>query len=250
MSGHLKIERHGLVTKIIFNRREKKNALTAEMYRAMVAAVQEADRDNSINAVVFCGSAGTFTAGDDIHDFLAEVHAGRDFAGHEFLKTLALCDTPLVAAVEGLAIGVGTTMLFHCDLVYVAPGASFRMPFVDFGLVPTAGCSLIVPRRIGTAKAAELLLLGSKFGPKEAIDLGIANAIIPVDSLFSHAMKQATDMAGKPFDALRATRRLLRGDRAEIVARMEIEMQAFKQAMNSEESRAAFKAFLKRNPHR
>jgi enoyl-CoA hydratase/carnithine racemase len=247
MANDLLIERHGHVNKIVFNRPAKKNALTRAMFRSLVEAIEEADRSRSVNAILLCGSSGTFSAGTDIPDFLTEVHAGPDLAVFDFIKTLALCDTPIVAAVEGLAVGLGTTMLLHCDLVYVAPGATFLMPFIDMGVVPDAGSTFLLPQRVGMAKATELLLLGNrKFGSEEAVRFGIANAVVPVDSLFSHSIKQAEHLATRPLDALRAARRLMRGDRDKIVAQMEAEMEAFKTAVDTDEARAAFKSFLKR----
>lgn len=247
MTRDLLVERHGHVLKIIFNRPEKRNALTRAMFRGLIDAIAEADRDRSVNAILFSGASGTFSAGTDIPEFLAEVRAGPDLAVFDFIKTLALCDTPIVAAVEGLAVGLGTTMLLHCDLVYVAPGATFLMPFIDMGVVPDAGSTLLVPRRVGMARASELLLLGNKrFGPEDAVRFGIANAVVPTDSLFSHALKQAEQLATRPLDALRAARRLMRGDRDEIVAHMEKEVASFRAAMETEEARAAFAAFLKR----
>ncbi len=148
MSKDLLIEHHGHVAKIIFNRPTKRNALTRDMYRGMIDAIEEADRDDNVNAVLLCGSSGTFTVGTDILDFLTERREGPDLAVYDFVKTLALCDIPIVAAVEGVAAGIGTTMLLHCDLVYAAPGVTFRMPFVDLGLVPDAGSTLLVPQRV------------------------------------------------------------------------------------------------------
>jgi enoyl-CoA hydratase/carnithine racemase len=242
MSGDLKIERHGHVTKIEFNRPDRKNMLSGAMYRAMIAAVEEADRDNSVRAIMICGSGGTFTVGDDISDFLDELQRGQRPSVYDFLKTIAVCDTPLVAAVEGLAFGTGMTMLFHFDLVYAAPGATFGMPFVDFRLVPNGAATLLASRRMGAVRAAEYLLLGETFGSKEAVRLGLANAVVPVDSLFSFTMQRATQIGNKPQQALRMTRRLLRGDREEIAARMEVEMQHFLQVANSPEARLALRS--------
>ncbi len=246
MTRELAIECHGHVSKISFNRPTKKNALTRTMFRGMIEAIREADDDRSVNAILLCGSSGTFTAGSDIHDFLNEVSEGPNIAAFDFIRTMVLCDTPIVAAVEGVAAGVGTTMLFHCDLVYVAPGVTFVMPFVDLGLVPDACSTFLLPRRVGMVKAVELLLLGEKFGSEEAVRFGIANEVVPSDSLFFHALKQAERLATRPLDALRAARRLMRGDRDEILGRFDAEVAAFKAAMETEEARAAFKAFLKR----
>jgi enoyl-CoA hydratase/carnithine racemase len=246
MTSDLVVERHGPVSKISINRPAKRNALTRAMYHGLIEAIEQAERDPHVNAIVLGGSSGNFTVGTDIQDLFADASDEPNLAIYNFIKTLVLCETPIVAAVEGVAAGVGTTLLFHCDLVYAAPGTTFRMPFVEFGLVPDAASTLLVPRRIGMLKATQLLLLGNRFGPEDAVELGIANEVVPTDSLFSHALRQAELLAAKPVPALRAARRLIRSDRDEILARLDAEMAAFRTLMQSEEGRTAFKAFLKR----
>jgi enoyl-CoA hydratase/carnithine racemase len=194
--------------------------------------------------VVFAGSGGVFTAGNDIADFLEASAEPGEFPAFTFIKTLAACETPLVAAIEGIAIGIGATMMLHCDLVYVAPGTVFRLPFVDLGLVPEAASSLLLPRRAGMAKAAEFLLLGEAFGAEEAVRLGLANAIVPACELRGFAIEKASRLATKPRAAIAATRRLMRGDGEEILARIEEEARLFSTALRSEEACAAFAAFL------
>jgi enoyl-CoA hydratase/carnithine racemase len=159
---------------------------------------------------------------------------------------LARCEMPLVAAIEGVAIGIGATMMLHCDLVYVAPGTVFRLPFVDLGLVPEAASSLLLPRRIGMAKAAEFLLLGESFGAEDAVRLGLANSIVPAPELREFALEKAGRLAAKPRAALAATRRLMRGDSHEILARIEEEARLFSVALRSSEAQTAFAAFLAR----
>jgi len=161
---NVRIEREGAVLCVTFDRPEKKNALTGAMYLAATQALHDADRDPSIGAIVFAGSGGMFTAGNDIADFLEAREEAEEFPAFTFIKTLAACETPLVAAIGGIAIGIGATLMLHSDLVYVAPGTVFRLPFVDLGLVPEAASSLLLPRRIGSVKAAEFLLLGDAFG--------------------------------------------------------------------------------------
>ena len=159
------------------------------------------------------GKGGVFTAGNDIADFLAVAARGTgDFPAWRFVSKLAEFEKPLIAAIDGLAIGVGTTLCFHCDLVYAAPAARFQMPFVNLGLVPEAGSSLLAPQRFGRAKAAEFLLLAEPFGADEALRLGLVNAVLPQAELMAHAMGRAAALAAKPRAALLATRRLLRGD--------------------------------------
>jgi 1,4-dihydroxy-2-naphthoyl-CoA synthase len=158
-----RIEREGAVLCVTFDRPEKKNALTGAMYLAATQALHDADRDPSIGAIVFTGSGDMFTAGDDIADFLEAREEAEEFPAFTFIKTLAACETPLVAAIGGIAIGIGATLMLH-SVVYVAPGTVFRLPFVDLGLVPEAASSLLLPRRIGSVKAAEFLLFGDAFG--------------------------------------------------------------------------------------
>lgn len=241
---NVRIEQTGAVLCVTFDRPEKKNALTGAMYMAATQALRQADRDPSIGAVVFAGAGGIFTAGNDIADFLDKAAAPEAFPAFTFIKTLAACETPLIAAIDGLAIGIGATMILHCDLVYAAPDTVFRMPFVDLGLVPEAASSLLLPRRIGMAKAAEFLLLGETFGADDALRLGLANAIVPAQELHGVAFERAGRLAAKPRAAIAATRRLMRGGSEDIQARIAEEARLFAIAMQSDEARAAFAAFL------
>ena len=243
MTEHVSVARDGDVLVVRLERPEKKNAMTEAMYDACVAAFGQADRDG-LGAVLVAGSGGAFTAGNDLADFLAASERPGELSAFHFITALARLETPLVAAVEGVAVGVGTTMLLHCDLVYAAPSATFRLPFVDLGLVPEAASSLLLPRRVGLAKASELLLLAEPFGADEALRLGLVNAVVPADALYAHALERARKLAAKPRDAIAATRRLIRGDRDEILAAMDREAAAFHKALASPAAKAAFTAFL------
>jgi enoyl-CoA hydratase/carnithine racemase len=243
-AANVTIARAGAVLCVTFDRPEKKNALCRAMYLAAAGALREASANSSIGAIVFSGSGGAFTAGNDISDFLDLDRVPGEFPAFTFIKALAACETPLVAAVDGIAIGIGATMLLHCDLVYAAPETVFRFPFADLGLVPEAASSLLLPRRIGMAKAAELLLLGEALGAPDAVRLGLVNAIVPAADLLSFAISKAAQLAAKPRAAIAATRRLMRGDGAEILARIDEEARLFSMALRSEEARAAFSAFL------
>lgn len=159
---------------------------------------------------------------------------------------MALLEKPIVAAVDGVAVGVGTTILFHCDLAFATPGAKFRMPFVDLGLVPEAASSLLAPLRIGMAKASELILLAEPFDGAEAARLGIVNRVVPASDLGAVAFEAAKKLAGKPPGALRAARALLRGSREDIRAQMKRESEAFAKALKSDDAKRAFEAFLKK----
>ena len=241
----IEIAREGAVLSAAFARPEKKNAITGAMYEALIEAFEAAERDASVGAFVLSGKGGVFTAGHDIGDFLGFAERGPgDFPAWRFVSKVASFEKPLVAAVDGLAIGVGTTLLFHCDLVYATREARFQMPFVDLGLVPEAGASLLAPQRFGRAKAAEFLLLGEPFGAEEALRLGLVNAVLPQAELLGHALAKAAALAAKPRAALLATRRLLRGDPEALKVCMAEESHAFAAALKSPEARAAFQAFL------
>lgn len=214
------------------------------MYLTAASALREAGRGSGTAAIVLSGSGGAFTSGNDIADFLDPYADAGEFPAFTFIKALAACETPLVAAIEGLAIGIGATMMLHCDLVYVAPDTIFRLPFVDLGLVPEAASSLLLPQRIGMAKAIEFMLLGESFSAEESVRLGLANAIVPEPKLYDFAMEKAAKLAEKPRAALAATRRLMRAGAAEIQARIEEEARLFSEALRSAEARAAFSAFL------
>ena len=245
MTDDIEVRREGAVLSAAFARPGKKNAITGAMYEKLIEAFVEAERDSEIGALVLSGKGGVFTAGNDLNDFLAvAMHETGEFPAWRFVQKLAEFEKPLVAAVDGLAIGVGTTLCFHCDLVYATPEARFQTPFVNLGLVPEAGSSLLAPQRFGRAKAAELLLLAEPFGAEEALRLGLVNALLPHDRLLPHALEKAAALAAKPRAALLATRRLMRGDGEAVKARMAEETHAFSAALKSPEAHAAFQAFL------
>jgi enoyl-CoA hydratase/carnithine racemase len=246
MTDHVEISRDGQVLCATLARTEKKNALTGAMYLALTEALAQAGRDETVGAVLLRGKDGIFTAGNDIADFLAAVGGTEAFPASLFTKALAAFEKPLVAAVEGPAIGIGTTLCFHCDLVYAAPGARFQMPFVNLGLVPEAGSSLLAPQRFGYARAAEFILLGEVFDSAIAHDLGLINAILEPAELYAHALAKAQALAAKPRDALLATRRLLRGDPTILKARMDEETRLFGEALRSPQARTAFMAFMQK----
>ncbi len=242
--SNITITRHGTVLQLEFARPEKKNALIGAMYDTLRHALHEADASTDINVIVISGAGGTFTAGNDIGDFLG--HRG-DMAANpasRFIKALAAGQTPIIAAVQGQAIGIGTTLLLHCDMVFAAPDATFKMPFTDLGLVPEAGASLIVPARFGIAKATEWLMLGNTFGAEEAFESGLVNAIVPHEDLITHALGMAQRLAAKPRSALRATRALMRPNQAALQSHIDLELQTFAAALASPEAKAAFMAFM------
>jgi enoyl-CoA hydratase/carnithine racemase len=245
MTEDIEVSREGAVLSAAFARPQKKNAITGAMYEKLIEAFEEAERDPEVGALVLSGKGGVFTAGNDLNDFLAvAMHETGEFPAWRFVQKLAEFEKPLVAAVDGLAIGVGTTLCFHCDLVYATPQARFQTPFVNLGLVPEAGSSLLAPQRFGRAKAAELLMLAEPFAAQDALRLGLVNALLPQDRLLPHAMEKAAALAAKPRAALLATRRLMRGDGEAVKARMAEETHAFSAALKSPEAHAAFQAFL------
>jgi enoyl-CoA hydratase/carnithine racemase len=245
MTQDIELSRDRAVMSAAFARPQKKNAITGAMYEALIEAFEAAERDESVGAFVLSGKGGVFTAGNDLGDFLAVASRdGGDFPAWRFTTKLAEFGKPLVAAVDGLAVGIGTTLLFHCDLVYATPESRFQMPFVNLGLVPEAGSSLLAPQRFGRAKAAEFLLLAEPFDAKEARALGLVNAVVPQAELIAHAMAKAAALAAKPRAAVLATRRLMRSDAEAVKARMAEEMHAFAAALKSDEARTAFQTFL------
>jgi enoyl-CoA hydratase/carnithine racemase len=249
MTNDIRVSVEGPVQVLRMARASKKNALTEAMYGALAGALEAGDADGAIAAHVIAGSGGVFTAGNDIGDFLATA-TGTGAMGEEvlrFIRRLPQVAKPIVAAVDGPAVGVGTTMLFHCDLVYATPEARFSTPFVDLGLVPEAASSLTMPARLGYARAFEMLALGANVDAERMRAAGLINAIVPARDLDRVAMEAATALAAKPRGALAVTRRLLRGDPADILARMDLEAAAFRERLASPEARAAFQAFLSRS---
>ena len=241
----IEVERVGRVQTVRFNRVEKKNAITRAMYKTMANALFEADANDDIGASVLLGQPEVFTSGNDLVDFLA-VATGDEHGGEvgEYLKAIATGQKPLLAAVDGLAVGVGCTTLLHCDLVYASPRAWMQTPFVDLGLVPEAASSLLGPRLMGHQRAFELLVLGERFDAERAERAGLVNELIRPGHLEQHTMEVADRIANKPPEALAISRRLLCGDRTDVVARIKEEGEFFAQRLKSDEAKNAFMAFM------
>ncbi|MBG6119600.1 MULTISPECIES: enoyl-CoA hydratase-related protein [unclassified Sphingobium] len=244
MSEHIAVIEQAGVLEIHIDRPDKKNALTAAMYRAMTAALADASARADIGAVLFAGRGDAFCAGNDLKDFLAGPEGGA--AAFAFIRAIAAFDKPLVAAVQGLAVGVGTTMLFHCDLIYAAPDARFVMPFVNLGIVPEAGSSLLAPALMGHAKAAAMLMLGEPMDAEGADRFGLVTAIVPADQLLDHTRAKAAALMAKPPQALAVTRRLMKGDPATLTARIDEEARLFRESLTSPEAQEAFTAFFEK----
>jgi enoyl-CoA hydratase/carnithine racemase len=241
------------VTTIEMARPERKNALTSEMYQAMADALHSAGQDATVRAVLITGQPGIFTSGNDLEDFMARAPSGDDLKDSpvmRFMLALKDCKKPVVAAVTGAAIGIGTTMLLHCDLVYVSDEARLAMPFTSLGLVPEYASSLILPRLMGHVKAAEKLLLGDPFTGADAVEFGIANAVLPAGEVVNHARRMAERFNALPPGAVRDSKRLMRrADAAAVQEAIEVEAGIFSQRLRSPEATEAFQAFFqKRKP--
>jgi enoyl-CoA hydratase/carnithine racemase len=248
MSDHVRVERQDGVLLITLARPERRNAITVAMYAALADAVEQASADPSIRLVTFRGEGQDFTAGNDLADFLdAATREGDEIAVWRFLRALAACETPLIAAVHGNCVGIGTTMLLHCDLVIVEEGARFSLPFVDLGLVPEAASSLLLPTLAGRRTAARYLLLAEPFGVEEAIAIGLISHRADVGALEQEFTRLVAQLLAKPREALRATQRLLRhGSCNEIFERMQLEGGVFAERLQSEEVKEAIGAFFER----
>lgn len=246
----IKTETSERVLRIEIARPEKKNALTQEMYAAMADALAAADGDAAIRAVLIHGARDCFTAGNDLKDFLERPPHAEASPTFRFLRGIAAFGKPLLAAVNGAAVGIGTTMLLHCDLVYAAPGARFQLPFVPLGLVPEAGSSFLLPYIAGYQRAAELLMLGQPFDAEKAYAAGFITEVVPEAQLLDRARAAALAVVALPPAAVRATKALMRGRFApRVTEAMNEEGRVFSERLASPEAREAMTAFFeKRKP--
>ena len=243
------------VATIEIARPEKKNALTVAMYQAMSEALHAAKADPTVRAVLITGQPGIFTSGNDIEDFMKRGTGGQGSDAMEspvftFMRALLECDKPVIAAVTGAAIGIGTTLLLHCDFVYVSDEARLAMPFVALGLVPEFASSLVVPQLMGHRRAAEKLLMGDPFTPEQAVECGIANAVLPAGEVVNHARRIAERFNALPPGAVREAKQLMRGPQHDaVLATIAKEGALFAQRLKSPEAMEAFQAFFqKRKP--
>jgi enoyl-CoA hydratase/carnithine racemase len=243
-------ERAGSVFRIQLNRPKKRNAMTSGMYVALADILKNAARDELTRAVLWYGAGDSFCAGNDIEDFLKNPPGPGESPQAQLMKALIEFDKPLIAAVQGAAVGGGTTMLLHCDFVYAGESAKFQMPFINLALVPEFGSSSIVPSRIGHLRSAELILLGSPYDAKRAAELGLVTQVVPDQDLLSTATATAQKLAAKPAGALQASKRLMKQPfREQIKAAMKAETEEFSAQVRSADAREALTAFLeKRKP--
>ncbi|HEX2147236.1 MAG TPA: crotonase/enoyl-CoA hydratase family protein [Pseudorhizobium sp.] len=232
---------------IRLNRPEKKNAITTAMYERLTAALYEADGHSDVRAVAFLGTEGCFSAGNDMADFLtfAMGGGGRPSAA-DFLHALATCTKPLVSGVDGLAIGIGTTIHLHCDMTVASDRSLFRTPFVDLALVPEAASSLVAPRVMGHQRAFALLAAGEGFSAEQAREAGIIWKVVSPDAVDAETLALAVNLAAKPPHAMKIARSLIRGNPDDVVVRMDEELVHFTNQLRSAEARSAFEAFMSR----
>lgn len=235
------------VSTIEIARPERKNALTMAMYEAMSEALHAANEDPTVRAVLITGQPGIFTSGNDLEDFMARPPRDDDAPVFQFMRALLGCGKPVIAAVTGAAIGIGTTMLLHSDFVYVSDEARLAMPFVGLGLVPEFGASLVVPRLVGQRRAAELLLLGDPFTGAQAVEYGIANAVLPAAEVVNHARRVAERFNTLAPGAVRDSKRLItERERDTLMAAIKEEAAIFGARLRSPEAQEAFQAFFQK----
>ncbi|MDI4237755.1 enoyl-CoA hydratase-related protein [Bradyrhizobium sp. Arg237L] len=249
MSEHVKTEIADGVMTVTLQRPEKKNALTTAMYDAMSDALDSAESDGAVRVILFQGDGDSFTAGNDLADFASQANGANSVEGgaHRFIDTIGKAKKPLVAAVQGNAVGVGTTMLLHCDLVYLADNARLITPFVNLALVPEAASSFLLPLRIGHARAYAMFALGEPMEASAALACGLANAVVPPAELRKKARDAAIALTKRPAGSLSLTKQLMR-DHERIAARMAEEGSLFKERLKTPEAREAFAAFAERRP--
>lgn len=244
------VSRRGAACAIAFNRPQRRNAITAAMYEALAAAFGQADADPAVRVVLLHGQPEAFTAGNDLGDFMERPPVAEDTPVFRFLRTMAAARKPVVAAVNGPAVGIGTTLLLHCDLVYAGEDARFQLPFVPLGVVPEFASSYLLPRFAGYHRAAELLLLGEPFGAAEALAAGIVTRVVPAAEALDAAWRAAEKLASLPAQSVRLTKELMRrADREAVAAQMRLEGEHFRRMLGEPAAREALAAFReKRKP--
>jgi enoyl-CoA hydratase/carnithine racemase len=248
MTDDILISSDGPVLALRFNRPHKKNAITAAMYSALAEGLEAAAADPAVRVATVTAQGDTFTAGNDLKDFMEAPPVGQDQPVFRFLRAVSTFPKPLVAGVSGAAVGVGTTLLLHCDLVVAAPSATFSLPFVDLALVPEAASSMLLPRLIGPQRAAKHLILGEPFDAETALAYGLVTEIVAEAELQPRVDTIARRIAAKPPEAVRLTKALLRAPEEAIDARMAREGEAFAGRLQSAEAMEAFRAFFEKRP--
>jgi len=248
MTTLVDVKDDGGIRTVRMNRPDKKNALTGAMYDAMAAALTATKSDQSIRCLMFAGAPGAFCAGNDLDEFRQAAAEGEGLGEGvlRFLHALAYCERPLVAAVDGIAVGVGTTMLLHCDYVVASTTARFTTPFVGLGLVPEAASTLLAPRLMGPRRAFAMLVMGEPLDAMRARDIGLVNAVADSADVEAQALAAARRIAALPPEAVLASRRMIRGEPDELAERIDLEADFFRERLQSPEAKAAFEAFFNR----
>jgi enoyl-CoA hydratase/carnithine racemase len=247
MSTDILVHTEAGITTLTFNRPDKKNSITAAMYAALADGLEAAQADDAVRCVVFQGNEAVFSAGNDIGDFLNNPPVGGDSSVYRFMRALSTFTKPVLAAVCGPAVGIGTTMLLHCDLVYAGDNAAFSMPFVNLGLCPEFASSVLVPQMMGYHRAAEALLLGEPFMAEAALEVGLVNRVLPPTETAVYAQAVARRLAAKPLSSLVETKRLMKqGQSGTVKALMDEEGQSFGRMLREPAAREAFGAFMER----
>jgi enoyl-CoA hydratase/carnithine racemase len=247
VTQHIDISRHGAVQTIRINRPDKKNAITRAMYDAMRLALEAGEADAAVRCHVFLGVPGAFSAGNDMQDFLAYATSGGEMPEViSFLECLASLGKPIVSGVDGLAIGIGTTIHLHCDLTLATPRSLFRTPFVDLGLVPEAASSLLVPAITGHQRAFSLLAMGDDFSAEDAFKAGLIYKIVDENDIEAEVLKLSEKVASRAPEALQISRRLMKQHSQTVIARIHEEAKLFAERLRSKEAQAAFMAFMSR----
>lgn len=246
MADHLRLSFENGIARLELNRPDKRNALTRAMYGGLAEAIRRAENDASIRTMLITGGATCFTGGNDVADFLEASEWTPDSPVLQFMRAISRAEKPIVAAVNGAAVGVGVTMLLHCDLVFAGQSAQFRTPFVALGLVPEAGSSYLMPRMMGHQRAADLLLLGTPVDAETAYDLGFVTRVTEDSKTLDAAMEAAAKLCAAPAESLRLTKALMRGDRTRLDSAMATEERLFIERLSSPEVVNAARSFLKR----
>ncbi len=246
--SHISIEQKNQCLTIVMNRVDKKNALTREMYQQMADALYHATHDGETKVVVFKGEGDCFTAGNDINDFANQSENAHVPETASFMRTLAECHLPIVAQVHGMAVGIGTTLLLHCDFVYATPDTQFVLPFINLGLVPEYASSYLLPKVAGHIKAAEWLMLGEPFSATEAYQFGLVTKVVTAEDIEQCVVSTVTKLVAKPSFSLLQTKALLKGEGERVTQQMNEEFDVFLEALGTTAAKEAFDAFLKKRP--
>ncbi len=243
------IEQHEHILTLTINRPDKKNALTRDMYLSLANAINYAGHDEDARVIIIKGTDGVFTAGNDMHDFIAATSQtdAEINETEQFMRALMECELPIIAQVEGLAIGIGATLLLHCDFVYCSRNTILKTPFINLGLVPEYASSYIMPRLMGHVKASEWLLLGESVTAESAKDMGMVNEVLETEALKAKVTQTAQKLAVLPQTALRQSKRLMKSNTIAVKEHMYAELKIFITAMQSEDAKQAFDAFVQRS---